>query len=111
MIKATVIILSALAMSMFSCTSEQKKELSGNDLFVKGNCQTCHLAEQKSIGPSIAEIKSGYNGNASQLESFLTEKSGAIIDPEKYPLMQSNLHYTKSLEEDELKLLVNFMLK
>lgn len=101
-----------------SCKKEEsqtfdKKETAlefGKTLFEgKGNCIACHQAEQKIIGPSIQEIAKIYKEKNASIVSFLGEESGPIIDPSKYDIMKTNFTITKSMNDEELKALENYI--
>ena len=101
-----------------SCKKEEsqtfdKKETAlefGKTLFEgKGNCIACHQAEQKIIGPSIQEIAKIYKEKNASIVSFLREESGPIIDPSKYDIMKTNFTITKSMNDEELKALENYI--
>jgi cytochrome c len=101
-----------------SCKKEEsqtfnKKETAvkfGKTLFEgKGNCIACHQAEQKIIGPSIQEIAKIYKEKNASIVSFLREESEPIIDPTKYDIMKTNFTITKSMNDEELKALENYI--
>ncbi|MCA6421212.1 MAG: c-type cytochrome [Flavobacterium sp.] len=101
-----------------SCKKEEsqtfdKKETAlefGKTLFEgKGNCIACHQAEQKIIGPSIQEIAKIYKEKNASIVSFLREESGPIIDPSKYDIMKTNFTITKTMNDEELKALENYI--
>lgn len=101
-----------------SCKKEEsqtfdKKETAlefGKTLFEgEGNCIACHQAEQKIIGPSIQEIAKIYKEKNASIVSFLREESEPIIDPSKYYIMKTNFTITKSMNDEELKALENYI--
>jgi cytochrome c len=101
-----------------SCKKEEsqtfdKKETAlefGKTLFEgEGNCIACHQAEQKIIGPSIQEIAKIYKEKNASIVSFLREESEPIIDPSKYDIMKTNFTITKSMNDEELKALENYI--
>jgi cytochrome c len=101
-----------------SCKKEEsqifnKKETAlefGKTLFEgKGNCIACHQAEQKIIGPSIQEIAKIYKDKNASIVSFLREESEPIIDPSMYDIMKTNFAITKSMNDEELKELENYI--
>ena len=82
----------------------------GKTLFEgEGNCIACHQAEQKIIGPSIQEIAKIYKDKNASIVSFLREESEPIIDPSKYDIMKTNFAITKSMNDEELKALENYI--
>jgi cytochrome c len=105
---------------LFSCkTKENKSEtsvdetatkISGQELFEgEGNCIACHKSDQKIIGPSLQEIAKIYKDNKASIVLFLQEKSEPIIDPSQYEIMKTNFAITKSMSEEELKALEDYI--
>ena len=101
-----------------SCKKEEsqtfdKKETAlefGKTLFEgEGNCIACHQAEQKIIGPSIQEIAKIYKEKNASIVSFLREESEPIIDPSQYDIMKANFAITKTMNDEELKALENYI--
>lgn len=118
-----------VALSLFSCKKEEAKggfvpeektdyvfvtegegavklspEETGKAIFEgKGNCYSCHRAEEQSIGPSIKDISKIYQEKKGNIVSFLKEESKPIVDPEKYSLMKANFYITKTFTDEELK--------
>ena len=83
----------------------------GDALFTEKGCVACHAPDKKVVGPSLHEISGGYKGDGEKMVSFLKEESDAIIDPDQFVVMQSNLAITKAMSSDELNSLVAFILK
>jgi cytochrome c len=105
---------------LISCNNKHEKtpisvdktvtKISGKTLFEgEGNCIACHQAEQKIIGPSIQEIAKIYKDKNASIVSFLREGSEPIIDPSKYDIMKTNFAITKSMNDEELKALENYI--
>jgi cytochrome c len=105
---------------LISCNNKHEKtpisvdktvtKISGKTLFEgEGNCIACHQAEQKIIGPSIQEIAKIYKDKNASIVSFLREESEPIIDPSKYDIMKTNFAITKSMNDEELKALENYI--
>jgi cytochrome c len=105
---------------LISCNNKDEKtpisvdktvtKISGKTLFEgEGNCIACHQAEQKIIGPSIQEIAKIYKDKNASIVSFLREESEPIIDPSKYDIMKTNFAITKSMNDEELKALENYI--
>lgn len=116
--KKLIILITTL--SILSCGGEKKEsndtnngaettatitpEETGKAIFEgKGNCYSCHRAEEQSIGPSIKDISKIYKEKKGNIVSFLKEESEPIVDPEKYSLMKTNLYITKTFTDEELK--------
>lgn len=119
-------LVAMLALALFSCGKEEKKESlypegsteenaegtpalsasakTGKEIFEgKGNCFTCHKAEQKAIGPGIIEIAKAYKAKNGDMVSFLKGKAEPIVDPAQYEVMKTNFYITKTLTDEELK--------
>jgi len=105
---------------LFSCKSKEDKsettvdetatKISGQELFQgEGNCIACHKPDQKIIGPSLQEIAKIYKDNKASIVLFLQEKSEPIIDPSQYEIMKTNFAITKSMSEEELKALEDYI--
>jgi cytochrome c len=105
---------------LFSCKSKEDKsetsedetatKISGQELFEgEGNCIACHKSDQKFIGPSLQEIAKIYKDNKASIVLFLQEKSEPIIDPSQYEIMKTNFAITKSMSEEELKALEDYI--
>jgi cytochrome c len=105
---------------LFSCKSKEDKsetsvdetatKISGQELFEgEGNCIACHKTDQKIIGPSLQEIAKIYKDNKASIVLFLQEKSEPIIDPSQYEIMKTNFAITKSMSEEELKALEDYI--
>ncbi len=105
---------------LFSCKSKEDKsetsvdetatKISGQELFEgEGNCIACHKSDQKIIGPSLQEIAKIYKNNKASIVLFLQEKSEPIIDPSQYEIMKTNFAITKSMSEEELKALEDYI--
>lgn len=118
----------ALALSvfalLFSCKEDAKKDALypqaqaeqtpveiGREIFEgKGNCFACHIADKKTIGPSIAEIANIYTAKQGHIVAFLKEEAEPIVAPDQYSVMKTNFAITKNLKEEELKALEAFIL-
>lgn len=76
----------------------------GKELFEgKGNCASCHLVDQKVIGPSIQEIASTYKTQNTSIIDFLKNDAKPIIDPSQYEVMKTNFAITKAMTDKELQ--------
>lgn len=115
------IVFFAITVLLFSCKKESEdnfgqpksevtEKVSGKELFeTKGNCVACHQAEQKIIGPSMAEISKIYKEKNASIVSFLREESEPIVDPSQYEVMKTNFAITKKMSDDELKALEDYI--
>jgi cytochrome c len=82
----------------------------GKTLFTgKGMCASCHLADQKVIGPSIQEIVGIYADKNASIVTFLKGKGEPIVDPSQYEIMKANFSVTKTMTEEELKAIEVYM--
>jgi cytochrome c len=112
------LLLLLTTLSLISCGSEKKENTdasteaptpispaeTGKAIFEgKGNCYSCHRADEQSIGPAIKDISKIYKEKKGSIVSFLKEESDPIVDPEKYALMRTNFYITKTFTDEELK--------
>jgi cytochrome c len=79
-------------------------EKMGQEIFDgKGNCFSCHKADQKVIGPSIMEIAKIYKEKNGNMVKFLKGEGDPLVDPSQYAVMKTNFSITKTFSDDELK--------
>jgi cytochrome c len=115
-------LLSIIAMlTIVSCKNDNPKnfgkpannettKISGQELFEgEGNCIACHKPDQKIIGPSLQDIAKVYKEKNASIVLFLKEESEPIIDPSQYDIMKTNFAITKSMSDDELKALEDYI--
>ena len=85
-------------------------KISGKELFEgEGNCIACHKPDQKIIGPSLQNIAEIYKAKKGNIVLFLKEKSEPIVDPSQYDIMKTNFAITKSMSDEELKALEDYI--
>ncbi|KAF2518922.1 c-type cytochrome [Flavobacterium salilacus subsp. salilacus] len=122
-----------MALSFLSCKKEEQKqdlypsgtenvsegtttdmtesEKLGQELFNgKGNCFSCHKADQKVIGPSITEIAKIYTEKNGDMAGFLREKADPIVDPSQYSVMKTNFYITKNFTDEEMQGVVDYVM-
>jgi cytochrome c len=107
--------------TLFSCKKESQEnfgkpkdkttaKVSGQQLFEgAGNCIACHKPDQKIIGPSLEEIAKTYKTKKGSIIAFLQEQSDPIVDPSQYEVMKTNFAITKSMSDEELKALEDYI--
>ena len=106
--------------SLIACQSKEEKaatsvdetatKISGQELFEgEGNCIACHKPDQKIIGPSLQDIAKVYKEKNASIVLFLKEESEPIIDPSQYDIMKTNFAITKSMSDDQLKALEDYI--
>ena len=112
-----------IVFSFFSLVACQNKEaktatsvdktatkVSGKELFEgEGNCTACHKPDQKIIGPSLQDIAKIYKTKKGSIVLFLQEKSEPIVDPSQYEIMKTNFAITKSMSDNELQALEDYI--
>lgn len=115
------IILFIAFMTFVSCKNETREKqeqpvdassvkISGQELFEgTGNCTACHKPDQKIIGPSLQEIAKIYKEKNGSIVAFLKEESDPIVDPTQYDVMKTNFAITKSMSEEELQALEDYI--
>ena len=83
----------------------------GKELFEgKGMCATCHKADAKIVGPSIKDIAKIYTEKKASISLFLQGEADPIVDPTQFEIMKANFAVTKTMTEEELKGLENYVL-
>jgi len=119
------ILIPFIALSLFSCKEEEKKntlypssetasegatadltpsQKIGQEIFNgKGNCFSCHKADQKVIGPSVVEIAKIYKEKNADIVQFLKGEGEPLVDPEQYEVMKTNFVITRNFTDEELK--------
>ena len=118
----------AFALSLASCGEKKETDPMGNpieetkttvlssedlgkELFEgKGMCATCHKADVKTTGPSIKDVAKIYTEKKASISLFLQGEADPIVDPTQFEIMKANFAVTKSMTEEELKGLENYML-
>ncbi len=116
------IILYLILVSFISCkpkvenlkttvdSSVTKEKVSGKALFEgEGNCVACHQPNQKIIGPSMEEIAKIYKAKNASIVLFLKGEDEPVVDPSQYEIMKTNFAITKSMSDDELKALEDYI--
>lgn len=109
-----------VCIALVSCKSKEENtqtsvdetsvKVSGQELFEgKGNCIACHKPDQKIIGPSLAEIVKIYKAKKGNIVLFLKEEADPIVDPSQYDIMKTNFSITKSMSEEELQALEDYI--
>jgi cytochrome c len=69
----------------------------------KGNCISCHQADQKIIGPSLQEIAKIYKDKNGSIVTFLKGNADPIVDPSQFSVMKTNFPVTQAMSDEELK--------
>ena len=117
--KITFLLL--LYIIFVSCKTETKEKkatsidqtltkVSGKEIFEgEGNCIACHQPDQKIIGPSLQVIAKIYKAKKGSIVLFLQEKSDPIVDPSQYEIMKTNFAITKTMSDEELKALEDYI--
>lgn len=116
--KNLLLVLSFLL--LISCKSKEEKtetsidetakKVSGQELFEgEGNCIACHKPDQKIVGPSLEEIAKIYKEKKGSIVAFLKEESDPLVDPSQYDVMKTNFAITKSMSDEELQALEDYI--
>lgn len=107
-----------LFLVFISCKKENLKttpiitstKVSGKELFEnKGNCIACHQVEQKIIGPSLKDIGTIYKAKKASIVLFLKGEADPLVDPSQYEIMKTNFAITKTMTDEELKALEDYI--
>ena len=84
----------------------------GKQLFEgKGKCNSCHLTNRTSVGPSIQSIVTVYKEENGDIVAFLKQEAEPIVAPEKYAVMKTNFALLKTFTNNELLALETYMLQ
>ncbi|NPA58571.1 MAG: c-type cytochrome [Aquificae bacterium] len=83
----------------------------GAALFKSKGCAACHQPATDTVGPSLKKIAQAYKGKEADLIKFLKGEAEPIVDPAKFNVMKPQLNATKGMSDEELKALVEFMMK
>ena len=116
--KKLLLVLTIL--SLISCKSKEEKtevsadetatKISGQELFEnEGGCIACHQPDQKIVGPSLQEIAKIYKSKNASIVLFLKEEGDPIIDPSQYDIMKANFAITKTMTDEELKAIEDYI--
>ncbi len=120
-LKIVIFIGFSFSMLVISCKKDieenfgkQKEIVStvnyGKEIFeTTGNCVACHQPTQKIIGPSLQEIAKIYKEKKASIVLFLKQESDPIVDPSQYEVMKTNFAITKSMNDDDLKALEDYI--
>ena len=114
------LLVLVLCLFLLSCQNKEQKtatsddkttvKISGKELFEgEGNCIACHKPDQKIIGPSLQNIAEIYKAKKGNMVLFLKEESEPIVDPSQYDIMKTNFAITKSMSDEELKALEDYI--
>jgi cytochrome c len=125
-----LLFISAITFSFVSCGEKKETDPMGNpieetktintalssedlgkELFEgKGMCATCHKPDAKIVGPSIKEIAKVYTDKKASISIFLQGEADPIVDPTQFEIMKANFAITKTMTDEELKGLEDYML-
>ncbi len=94
--------------------TEEKKtvvQTDGEAIFKAKGCGSCHQPNVDTVGPSLKTIAQKYKSGKDSLLKFLKGEGEAIVWPEKFGIMKPQLNATKSMSDEELSMLADFILK
>jgi cytochrome c len=116
------VLLVLLISILISCKNENQEDFgkkeetsqtefkSGETLFTENNCAACHKVDQKVVGPSLLEIATIYKEKNGDMVAFLKEEAEPIVDETMYETMKINLQVTKTMSNEELKALEDYII-
>ena len=111
-----------LLLLVVSCKNEDKKEPQspktaqtpielGREIFEdKAGCATCHLPQQKVVGPSIVEIAKIYKNKNASIAKFLKGNEDPLVDPGQFDVMKANFAITQAMTNQEQQAVEAYML-
>lgn len=93
-------------------TSEKEvvTEISGDQIFKKLNCGSCHHRTAKILGPSVHDIQLTYEGESDSLMAFLLGEAKPKMDPTRYNLMKPSISTFKTIDSAEQQKIVDYLL-
>ncbi len=91
-------------------TLASSTNISGEDIFKSKGCTVCHHPEIDTTGPALKKISKFYKGKREKLIQFLKGEGDPIVDPAKFTIMKPQINITKSLSDEELNALVDYIL-
>jgi len=115
------ILLYLVLAVIVSCKNKDQKQgqtetdlstvkVSGQELFEgEGNCIACHKPDQKIIGPSLEQIARTYKEKKDNIVLFLKEEADPIVDPGQYDIMKTNFAITKTMSDEELEAIEDYI--
>jgi cytochrome c len=101
---------------ILSCTKKENEsktnptKVSGETIFTENNCVACHKIDQKIVGPSLQDIAKIYKAQKGNMVAFLKEEAEPIVDQSMYETMKINLQVTKTLPNEQLIALQDYIL-
>ena len=104
--KYSVLILFAI---MFFCAIYVQAG-DENPVFDSLRCGICQKADSGKAYPSLNEITKAYNDDQWKIIRYLKGESDPIVNQEKSKTMENYREKTKSLSDDEVKSLADFIL-
>lgn len=83
----------------------------GAQLFQSKGCAGCHKGNADTVGPSLQTITKVYQEKNGDLVQFLKGEAESIVDPAKSSMMKPLLNPLKSLSDEELQALADYILQ
>ncbi len=103
------LIVSLVLAQAFLISNAVAEDNKGQEIFEAKGCAICHKSDIDTIGPSLKTIASHYLGKERDLLSYLKGQGTPIIDPARASVMDPQLIKIRSLFEDEMKALAEYM--
>ncbi len=94
----------AAAVPMFASASE------GEKIFKTKGCTVCHKVDRNTVGPSLKHIADIYRQKGGDMVAYLKGQADAIVDPSKAAMMKNYLRPLKSLSDEQIKALADFIM-
>lgn len=108
--KKTTIDNSQISTEESAVSAVKTPEELGKEIFEgRGNCTSCHLVDQKVIGPSIHEIAKIYKDKNADIVNFLKGNGEPIVDPSQFAVMKTNFPVTQAMSDNELKAIETYI--
>ena len=81
----------------------------GAQLFQSKGCAGCHQVDTDTVGPSLQTITKVYKEKNANIITYLKGESESIVVPEKSSMMKPLLNPLKSLSDEELQALADYI--
>ncbi|NPA51429.1 MAG: c-type cytochrome [Aquificae bacterium] len=103
--KLAVMVIATVAVSVSTVLASE-----GEKIFKSKGCGTCHKPNVNTVGPSLKHIAEVYKQKNGDLVAYLKGQADAIVDPKKAAMMKNYLRPLKSLSDEQIKALADYIL-
>ena len=104
------LIISLALTQVFLISNATAENTKGKEIFESKGCAMCHKKDFDTVGPSLKTIATQYLGKERTLLTYLQGQGTPIIDPARASVMNPQLIKIRSLFEDEMSALAEYMI-